>query len=87
MSHETRKKVGKVIASAWMSDDYLAKLRTDPHAALAEHGIDVPRDRKIKVVEDSADTIHVVVPQRPSHLSDEDLQSEEVHADATKFFC
>jgi hypothetical protein len=87
MSHETRKKVGKVIASAWASDDYRNKLRTDPHAALAEHGVDVPKDRKVKVLEDSADTIHIVIPERPTHLSDADLQSEQVHADATKFFC
>ena len=87
MSHEARKKVGKLYASTWMSDDVRSKLKADPHSVLAQHGIDVPKGRKVKVLEDTADTVHIVIPQRPSHLSDKDLKSEDVHADATKFVC
>ncbi len=57
--------VSKAIARAWTDADYKAKLLSDPHVALAEHGIEVPAGTTVKVVENTADTQHVVLPVAP----------------------
>ncbi len=54
--------IEKAIARAWIDTDYKAKLLTDPHAALAECGVDVPEGPTVKVIENTADTVHVVLP-------------------------
>lgn len=87
MKEDHRKKMGKVIAKAWTDPAFKKKLQTDPHAALAEAGITVPRSQKIKVVEDSADTVHVVLPARPASVTDQQLRSDDVHADLCKIAC
>jgi hypothetical protein len=84
---EGRKNMAKVIARAWTDDTFRKKLHSHPHAALAEAGLKVPAEHKIKVMEDSADTTHVVIPRRPKHLTAEQLSGSQVHADVCKFFC
>ncbi len=69
--------LNKAIARAWTDDAYRAKLLNEPHAALAEVGIEVPAGVTIKVVENTADTLHVVLPMAPegaAELSDEALE-------------
>jgi hypothetical protein len=87
MADDNRKKIGKVIAKAWTDAEYRKKLHSNPHEALAEVGIQVPKTHKVKVLEDTSDTVHVVVPARPSHITDEQLKNDQVHADLCKFFC
>ncbi len=41
MAEDNRKKVGKVIARAWLDKDFHARLMKDPHAVLTEAGIHV----------------------------------------------
>ncbi len=65
----------KAIARAWTDEAYKAKLLADPHAALAEMGVKVPAGVTVKVVENTADTHHLVLPMRPDgELSDEDAE-------------
>jgi hypothetical protein len=87
MKEDHRKKMGKVIAKAWTDPEYKKKLHSDPHAALAEAGITVPKSQKIRVLEDSADTVHVVVPARPASVTDQQLRNDEMHADLCKIAC
>lgn len=84
---DARKKLGKVIARAWTDAEYRKKLHSHPHDALAEAGITVPTSQKIKVLEDSADTLHVVIPARPAQVTDQQLRSDDVHADLCKIAC
>ncbi len=57
--------IAKAIARAWTDAAYKAKLLGDPHAALAEVGVEVQAGTKIKVVENTADTRHIVLPVAP----------------------
>lgn len=57
--------VQKVIARAWTDAAYKAKLLKDPRRALADAGIDVPEGTNVRVVENTADTVHVVLPLAP----------------------
>ena len=69
--------VTKAIARAWTDADYKAKLLRDPHAALAEVGVAVPAGTTVKVLEDTAETHHLVLPASPAatgELSSEKLE-------------
>ncbi len=69
--------ISKVIRRAWADPAYKAKLLSDPHAALAEAGVTVSAGTKVKVVEDTADTKHLVLPLAPANaaeLSDDELE-------------
>ncbi len=66
--------IAKAIARAWNDAAYKATLLSDPRAALAEAGVEVPAGTTVKVVENTADTQHVVLPVAPAdELSEEDL--------------
>ncbi len=49
---------------------------SDPHAALVEAGVEVPAGTTIKVVEDTADTRHLVLPVAPGDAGE--LSAEEL---------
>jgi hypothetical protein len=69
--------ISKVIRRAWADPAYKSKLLSDPHGTLAEAGVQVPAGSKVKVVEDTADTRHLVLPVAPPNtgeLSDEELE-------------
>ena len=67
----------KTIARAWTDADYKAKLLSDPHAALAEHGIDVPAGTTVKVVENTGDTQHMVLPVAPAETGEVSMEDLE----------
>ncbi len=68
--------IHKAIARAWSDADYKAKLLSDPHAALVEAGVEVPAGTTIKVVEDTADTRHLVLRVAPGDAGE--LSAEEL---------
>lgn len=65
----------KVIAKAWGDEAFRAQLLADPTAALAAEGVTAPEGTTFAVVEDTADVVHVVLPARPTELSDAELDS------------
>jgi len=65
----------KVIAKAWGDEAFRAQLLADPTAALAAEGVDAPAGKTFAVVEDTDDVVHVVLPARPTELSDVELDS------------
>ena len=72
---QRRADYAKVVARAWNDEAFKAKLMSDPHAALAEHGVEVPAGTTVKVVENTKDTLHLVLPPAPEGaLSEEDLE-------------
>jgi hypothetical protein len=73
-AQEFQKSWGKVVAKAWSDKAFKARLLVDPAAVLKEHGVKVPADVAIKVVEDSARVSHLILPPPPEELSDESLQ-------------
>jgi hypothetical protein len=62
----------RVVAKAWADEAFKAALIADPRATLAQEGIALPEGLTLKVVENTADTLHVILPPPPSAaLSDE----------------
>lgn len=68
-SQEHRRNMARVIANAWMDPGYLERLKSDPHAALTEAGVKVP-SKQVRVVEDSDEVTHLVIPKRPAGLEE-----------------
>lgn len=65
-----------LVAKAWADDELKERLLTEPSAVLAEHGIEVPSGIELRVVEDTDDVCHLVLPASPAgDLLDEELTS------------
>lgn len=64
----------KVVAKAWSDEGFKNRLLAEPGVVLKENGVELAPGASIKVVEDTADTRHLVLPPRPSEeLTDEEL--------------
>ena len=71
---EQARQYGKLIAKAWSDEDFKARLKADPRAAMAEVGMSIPDGHTLHVHEGTADEHHLVIPHPPvGELSDEDL--------------
>ena len=71
---QRRANYAKIVARSWSDADFKAKLLSDPHNALAEYGIMVPAGTTMRVVEDTQEMRHLVLPPPPEgELSEEDL--------------
>lgn len=65
----------RITAKAWSDPAFKARLLSDPHVALREAGIDIPAGKTVKVVENTSDTVHLVLPPPPpeGELTDQAL--------------
>jgi hypothetical protein len=64
----------RLVARASKDQAFLAKLKTDPRAAVAEEtGITVPESMTIEVLEETPDKGYLVIPSSRVALSDEAL--------------
>ena len=71
---EVQKAWGKVLAKAWSDEAFKKRLLADPAGVLKENGIEMPPDVTVKVVEDSAKVLHLILPEPPGDLSLEELE-------------
>ena len=62
-------------ADAYANDPAFRELaERDPHSALAQHGLDVPREVELRMCQNTEETFHVVLPEDPNRaLADQDL--------------
>ena len=68
MAEDNRKKIGKVIARAWLDKNFHERLMKDPHAVLSEAGVNVKG--KVHVHLNSDTEHHLVIPTRPAALDE-----------------
>ena len=75
MAEEQGNPYGQLIAKAWTDEEFKARLKADPKAAMKEVGIDIPGNHTVHVHEAAPDEHHLVIPPKPGpdELSDEDL--------------
>lgn len=74
-SAQDRVRQYRELAKVYRQDPaFRARAAADPHAVLAEQGVDVPPWIEVRIVEDTAETFHFVLPADPNAgLKDEDL--------------
>jgi hypothetical protein len=63
----------QLIAKCWADDAFKQRLLADPAGTLAAEGMAVPEGVTVRVVENGAQDVTLVIPARPTELSDEVL--------------
>jgi hypothetical protein len=67
--------LARVLINASHDEAFKKRLMVNPATTLGEHGISAPDGKTIRVVENTNDTVHLVLPAKPTQaeLSDEQL--------------
>ena len=68
----------KIVARAWQDESFKQELLSNSRAAFEKEGISLPENFNVRVLEETPDTIYVVLPLQPSEaeeLSDAELES------------
>jgi hypothetical protein len=71
---EQSKKMNQLVAKCWADEAFKRKLLADPAGTLAAEGIEVPAGMSIKALENTNKIFHLVIPERPSALTDAELE-------------
>jgi len=70
---EQGRKMSQLIARCWADAGFKQKLLADPAATLKAEGAEIPAGLSIKALENTDKVFHLVIPARPTALSDADL--------------
>ncbi len=63
-----------IVARAWADEGFKSRLMSNPKAVLREHGLEMAPDVEAKVVEDTDEVRHFILPPSPSgELTEEEL--------------
>jgi hypothetical protein len=65
LSKLTHPGYSEVIAKAWSDPDFKARLKADPISVLRAAGVPIPKGKRLVVVENTADVMHMVLPLPP----------------------
>jgi len=72
---EFQKAWAKIVAKAWSDPEFKERLLEDPNGVLESHGIEIPAGTHLEISENTSDTFHLTLPEKPSgELSEENLQ-------------
>lgn len=66
-------RVSQLIAKCWADEAFKKKLLADPDGTLKANGVEPLEGRSFKLLEDSEKVVHLVIPRRPTDLTDEVL--------------
>lgn len=69
------KKMNQVIAKCWSDESFKIKLLADPAAILKAEGVTVPDGVSVSALENTDKVLHLVIPAKPTDLSDDDLDN------------
>ena len=75
---EQKNALAQLFAACWKDEGLKARFMADPKSVLKEHGLDVPDNMDVKVVENADDCVHITLPARPAghlDLSDDELNN------------
>jgi hypothetical protein len=70
---EQSKKINQLIAKCWSDESFKQKLLADPATTLKAEGVELPAGLTVNAVENTDQVFHLVIPAKPTDLSDEDL--------------
>ena len=70
---EQGKKISQLIARCWADEGFKQKVLADPAATLRAEGLELPADLSYVAHENTEKVVHLVIPAKPTDLSDEDL--------------
>ncbi len=75
MDRQHKDSLRKLIAKIWSDPEFKAQFLKDPKQHLNEAGIPFPDDRSLTVLENTADNVHLILPEPPTEggLTDDQL--------------
>ncbi len=66
----------QIIEKAWTDAEFKSKLLADPKSAIKDaFGVDIPEDINLNVVEETADSYYLVIPQNPADVNNNDVDA------------
>ncbi|NCC36244.1 MAG: NHLP leader peptide family natural product precursor, partial [Chloroflexia bacterium] len=77
----------QLIAKCWADDAFKQRLLADPVGTLTAEGMAVPEGVTVRVVENTAQDITLVIPPRPTDLTDEALDGSDGGVVAISTIC
>jgi len=80
---DQQRQFNKVIAKAWLDEEFKKKLMADPTATLKAEGIETPPGVELRIAENTHKVRHFVLPPKPTS----DQVSEEVLSRIVKGAC
>jgi hypothetical protein len=72
------KKMQKIIAKAWMDDEFKQRLQSEPKEVLGEEGLETPSGVEIRMVENTDKVFHFVLPAKPDGVEVEGVEARDV---------
>lgn len=76
MNIETQnQKMSQILTRCWADAAFKVQLLADPVAVLNAQGLEVPAGVQVRVVEDTDQVVHWVIPARPNEVSDDALEA------------
>jgi hypothetical protein len=74
-NEEQSKALSKLIAKTWTDEAFKARLLADPAGVLMAEGLSIPAGVSVKVVENTDTVFNLVLPPKPTDLSDTDMDA------------
>lgn len=62
-----------IVKKSLQDEDFKKLLLTNPHEAIAQLNVEIPKEMEIKILEETANTSYLVLPYIPEELSDDAL--------------
>ena len=72
--NDQAKQYQQLIAKCWADEDFKQRLLAEPAGTLAAEGMALPEGMTLRVVENTAQSLTLVIPPRPTELTDEALE-------------
>jgi len=63
---EFQKAWARIVAKAWSDPEFKERLLEDPSSVLESHGIEIPAGTHLEISENTSDTFHLTLPEKPS---------------------
>ena len=63
---DRRMQYNQIVAKAWGNEMFRQKLMRDPGGTLKQEGVDLPAGVDVKVMEDTDNVVHFVLPKKPA---------------------
>jgi len=73
--NDQSKQYQQLIAKCWADESFKQRILADPAETLKAEGIEVPEGVRMQVVENTAQVFTLVIPARPTNLSDAMLET------------
>lgn len=72
-----------IMVRCWTDTSFKAQLLADPHGVCRAQGLEVPAGVQVRVLENTAQLMYLVIPARPADLPDEMLDDVVGAAEGT----